>query len=352
MNKLEGKRDIFIKNIENVVKFIELIELQGKIINDGEILSLVDDVMHSSVPYNATIISLYGNVELFVDEVTESYIDELYRIVGAYNELPERLRDKHEKTSGEFLSNPRRFINYGIDSKELVGNLNSCLQGMKNARLNMEMILRHGGNLKSEQITQFFADIGINDIRIQILENERFIKEYAANKELTEESAKKRLADLKSNSELIASVFSELDDLVDQRNQVAHSGKVDQKKTFKYIKETTIPFLVLLASLVTDILTKELVAYSIKKNYVSDIPEVKDVFNNKVMWITNGNNSLKIGDRIFYTNGKMIGWRSILSIRVDGEEKEKVNANEMKDVTIEVDGKIKKNWKYFVCTAI
>lgn len=108
----------------------------------------------------------------------------------------------------------------------------------------------------------------------------------------------------------------------------------------------------LFASLVTDILTKELVAYSIKKNYVSDIPEVKDVFNNKVMWITNGNNSLKIGDRIFYTNGKMIGWRSILSIRVDGEEKEKVNANEMKDVTIEVDGKIKKNWKYFVCTAI
>lgn len=33
-------------------------------------------------------------------------------------------------------------------------------------------------------------------------------------------------------------------------------------------------------------------------------------------------------------------------------KKEKVNANEMKDVTIEVDGKIKKNWKYFVCTAI
>lgn len=91
---------------------MDFLEMQEEEIRNPLALELVREVIHSSVPYNAMIISLYGNVELFIDEVAEAYIDKIYRVVKRYPELPKRMREKHEMTSGEFLCNPGRFNNY------------------------------------------------------------------------------------------------------------------------------------------------------------------------------------------------------------------------------------------------
>ena len=113
MNRIEDKYIAFEKNINNVVQFINFIEMQEEISNPHA-LKLVREVTHSSVPYNAMIISLYGNVELFIDEIAEAYIDRIYRLVGKYSELHPKIREKHEMTSGEYIYNPGRFNNYDI----------------------------------------------------------------------------------------------------------------------------------------------------------------------------------------------------------------------------------------------
>lgn len=265
MDKLEEKYIKFADNIKNVVLFMHFINSQKKDTQNPDVLELLETVTQSSVPYNATIISLYGSVELFIDEITETYIDEAYKIVGNYYELPQKMREKHETTSGEFLTNPGRFSNYGITKERLIKNLNDCLNGEKNALINMKMILRHGGNLASEQIFQFYNGIGVEDFKGKFFSNEVLVETYAEQKELSIEDAKLRLKSLKKDAEGVTALFMELDNLVEQRNQVAHSGRVDEKKTFKYIEDNTIPFLILFGKVIKDILTNDLIALSLKK---------------------------------------------------------------------------------------
>ena len=173
MNRLKDKYFAFERNINNVVQFMNFIKMQEEEISSTKALELVRDVTLSSVPYNATIISLYGSIELFIDEISEAYIDKLYKIVEKYSELPKKMREKHEVTSGEFLSNPGRFNNYDITIEEVVYNLNNCLQGKENSKLNMKMLLKHGGNLRSEQIFKFFSELGVENIRARFLQNDR-----------------------------------------------------------------------------------------------------------------------------------------------------------------------------------
>ena len=348
MSKLEDKYAGFKKNIESVVLFMDFIDGQKKETKEEDEKAFIEKVIHSSVPYNATIISLYGNIELFVDEITEVYIDEVYKIVHDYSELPKKMRDKHEMMSGEFLANPNRFNNYGISSIDLIRNLNDCLQGVPNALINKKMILRHGGNLKSEQIFQFLSEIGVDNAKNTFLENDTFVEYYASCKEFTKEDAKERLLAIRKESNSLNAIFDELDNLVEQRNQVAHSGKVDEKKSFEYIKNTTIPFLKVFAEVLADILINELVALSFKKN-MCNLLDIKDVFNNEVIWLRDSNNALKVGDRIACTNGSQVGWRTITSIRVGDIAQSKVENGEIKDVTIKVDKKVKKNWTFFLC---
>lgn len=351
MNRLKDKYFAFERNINNVVQFMNFIKMQEKEITNPKALELVKDVTHSSVPYNAMIISLYGSVELFIDEIAESYIEKLYKIVEKYPELPPKMREKHETTSGEYLSNPNRFNNYDITIEEVVCNLNDCLQGKENAKVNMKILLKHGGNLRSEQIFKFFSELGVENIRARFLQNEITIDSYSRQKGFTFDDARARLAS-QNKEENSINYFEELDNLVEQRNQVAHSGKVDEKKSFDYIKENTVPFLLLFGKVISDILINNLLNLLIEKNKLQEFQKIINVFNNNVIWLELGDNSLTVGDELVYTNGDMVGWCKIISIRVNDQDVFKVEPDENKEATIAVDKKVKKNWKFYKYTSI
>ena len=349
MNRLKDKYYAFERNINNVVQFMNFIKMQEKEITNPKALELVKDVTHSSVPYNAMIISLYGSIELFIDEIAESYIEKLYKMVEKYPELPKKMREKHETTSGEYLSNPGRFNNYDITIEEVVCNLNDCLQGKENAKVNMKILLKHGGNLRSEQIFKFFTELGVENIRARFLQNEITIDSYSKQKGFTFDDARTRLAS-QNKEENSINYFEELDNLVEQRNQVAHSGKVDEKKSIDYIKENTVPFLLLFGKVISDILINDLLNLLIEKNKLQEFQTIKNVFRNNVIWLELGDNSLTVGDELVYTNGDMVGLCKIISIRVNDQEVSKVEPDENKEATIGVDKKVKKNWKFFKYT--
>lgn len=351
MNRIEDKYIAFERNINNVVQFMNFIEMQEKEISNPKALELVREVTHSSVPYNAMIISLYGNIELFIDEIAEAYIDILYKLIGKYQELPKKMREKHEVTSGEYLYNSGRFNNYDITIEEVVCNLNDCLQGNENAKMNMKMLLKHGGNLRSEQTFKFFTELGVENIRTRFLQSEITIKAYAKQKGFSLDDAKARLSS-QNQEESSINFFEELDNLVEQRNQVAHSGKVDEKKSLDYIKENTVPFLLLFGKVISEILISDILTLLIEKNLLVEFPTVKDVFNNNILWLTLGDNSLTVGDKIAYTNGHAVGWCEIISIRVKDKDVLTVESSENQEATICVDKKVKNNWKFFKCLSM
>lgn len=346
MNRIEDKYISFERNIKNVVRFMDFLEMQEEEIRNPQAIELVREVIHSSVPYNAMIISLYGNVELFIDEVAEAYIDKIYRVVNRYPELPKRMREKHEMTSGEFLCNPGRFNNYETTIEDVVCNLNDCLQGKENAKMNMKMILKHGGNLKSEQTFKFFTDLGVENVKTRFLQSETTISEYAKQKGFSFEDARLRLL-VQNKEESSINYFEELDNLVEQRNQVAHSGKVDEKKSLNYIKENTIPFLLLFGRVISEILTNDILNLLIEKHMLVGFAKVKKVYNNEVIWFELGENSLAVGDKIVYTNCQDVGFCDVVSIRVNDENVLSVDSLVNQEATVRVNKKVKSNWHFY-----
>lgn len=346
MNKIKDKYIAFESNINNVVKFINFIEMQEEEISNPNALELVREVTHSSVPYNALIISLYGNIELFIDEIAETYIEKIYKLVGKYPELPQKMREKHEKTSGEYLANSGRFNNYGVTIENVVCNLNDCLQGKENAKVNMKMILKHGGNLNSEQSFNFFTELGVKSIKTKFLQSETTIKMYAKQKGISFENAKLRLTS-QNQDESSINFFEELDNLVEQRNQVAHSGIVDEKKSLEYIKENTVPFLLLFGKVISEILINDILDLLIKKDMLSEFPEVKNVYNNETIWFVLGDNTISLDDKIVYTNGQNVGWCDVISIKVDNINVSNVDPLVNPEATVKVNKRVKRNWKFF-----
>lgn len=350
MIRLDEKYDKFKKNIEDVITFMHFMHchIEEEMTEDN--LSLFRKVSVSPVPYNATIISLYGNIELFVDEVAETYIDLIYSLVNGYSYLPKKMRDKHETVSGEFLTNPGRFLNYELSKESIVKNLNGCLQGESRASLNKKMILRHSANLRSDQIIVFFSELGVDAFKNKLFLNDILVKYYADKNDISFESAREKIHSLMKDEELSRSLFFELDNLVEQRNQVAHSGRVDAKKRFEYIENITIPFLLIIAETIIDILSNEIVLCAYKNGKMERFPEIYDVIDNRILLVNRGNNVFKIGDEISFEHNGKIGRTKIVSIRVKDEDVQYIGNNDEKNISLSVEGKVKKNWNYFICT--
>ena len=134
---------------------------------------------------------------------------------------------------------------------------------------------------------------------------------------------------------------------MEQRNQVAHSGKVDEKKSLNYIKENTIPFLLLFGKVISEILTNDILNLLIGKNMLARFPEVKRVFNNEIIWFILGDNSLAVGDKLVYTNGQDIGCCNVVSIRINDESVMMVDSLVTQEATVGVDKKVKSNWTFY-----
>lgn len=81
-------------------------------------------------------------------------------------------------------------------------------------------------------------------------------------------------------------------------------------------------------------------------------PIIHNVFNNEVIWMDRGNNVLKVGDRIAYSNGVQVGWCEVVSIRVADNSVEKIEEMDEQEITVKVDKKVKKNWIFFLCPDI
>ena len=356
MNRIRLRENEYLNNLEDIKKYIKYIKEHNSMFDKLELISSIENVetteliqhfhtvMKTPVAYNAVIISLYGCFEDYIDKLANSLLEFWEEKSERYNDIPEKIRNKHINKSGEFLSNPQRFKNYELKEADIIRNLYDCLGESDKYRLSKELLVSHGGNLNIGQLTDLFIDLGINNCQENIIKNDKFIEFIAYKHELPNEKAIELINN--KQKEAVSNLFEELNLLIEQRNKVAHGWCVDARLSFEILEDNIIPFIEMIGKVIADIFEEEFVDVLYKTNRLHEFDEAICVYDNNILCINSKNANLKKNGYIFVNNGKRFIALEIMEIQHNKKSMDEITKNNV-DIGIKVDKKIKKGWSYY-----
>lgn len=333
MRNLRFYFDEYKKQLIEIRTFIRSVELQKKVISDLEFTEKVGDntlnlllqyskiikqVVESPIQYNAVIISIYGCFEQYIDNIFNEYCLALYDIIENYDNLPERMKEKHIKKLGDFLSNPQRYKNYDLTEKQAVKN---AVEAFDNPKVglgnNQKLILTHGGNLKIEQIIELANDLGIKDFEKNIVFNYLF-KSYYIKREVFNEETYTRL--ISSGSKRL---FEMLDRLVEERNNVAH-GWVESRIKLSDIAGEYIDYMECLAESILEVLIKSICITQYNNDKMHLIGKPLKVIDHHIVCINNKGILLHKEDYLLAVKNDRFKVLVVKSLQKDGIAIERV----------------------------
>lgn len=358
MNSIRLCKIEFLRNLNNIENYIIYLEEQNRLfekmdmnnaflkdMNMYEIKKRYVEIVNTPVTYNAIIISLYGCYESYVDKLADLLLDHWASTIKSYEDLSAKLKNKHIKKSGEFLTHPRRFRNYELNEKNVIENLYFCLNNEKNFTLNKELLLTHSGNLGIDQLLEFFSDLGLDNCKSKILSNTKYI-EFICNKyEMSQDSAR-NFIDSK-NKQADNKLFDELSLLIEQRNKVAHGWCVDNRLSYNSFKDKIIPFMKMLGCVLSDIFDEEFVNVLRQANLLYKFDKPIKVINKRILCINSKTANLKTNGYIYVYNGKKYISLNIIELQQNRTKVEEIRGGNQ-DIGIEVDVDIKDNWEFFI----
>ena len=190
----------------------------------------ISEISRSTVSYNAVIISLYGCYENFVDLLVSELVRQISDKSTDYTEIPTDMRIKNINLSSEFLNAKQRYKNFNLKDEDVINNIYS-------GKITNKLLLKHGGNLSISVLSEYLNSLGIKNVVQFVQNNPKFIQYYSEMKMISLEIAKEYLHKNDTNT-----TFNLLDELIAQRNTIAHSWKSDNKIDYKIIKDEWIKF--------------------------------------------------------------------------------------------------------------
>lgn len=323
---------IFIQSVElqkDVISEIEFYEKQGekKLNLSLQYSKIIKQVVETPIQYNAVIISIYGCFEQYIDNVFNEYCLAIYGVIDNYDNLPEKMKEKHIKKLGDFLSNPQRYKNCELTDKQAVKNavaaFNNPKEGFGN---NQKLILSHGSNLKIEQILELANDLGIKNFENSIVSNYLF-KSYFFKREIFNEETYNRLMSNGSKP-----MFEMLDRLVEERNNVAH-GWVETRIKLSDIASEYIDYMECLAESILEALIKSIYIIQYENDKMCLLGKPLKVIDHHIICINNQEIVLHKEDCLLAVKGSKRKILTIKSIQKDGVDIENI---EEKNVDIGV----------------
>jgi hypothetical protein len=164
----------------------------------------------------AFVTALYACYEKFCESLVIAVAQSISGL-KPYNELPEELLGKHLKKSAEILMRGRlgegRYT--GLSEMDFVKNLFNCLSGVEPYQLNAAAVVAHEANLRYEELLKIFKTAGVDGSGVlYVTDMQQWYKK---------EQGLEQDFDLPDGVPL-AAVKERLDQLVENRNQIAHRG--------------------------------------------------------------------------------------------------------------------------------
>jgi len=175
----------------------------------------------SQYDYNMVIVSLYGYLERYIEDLIGEHLDQVVDVVARFSDLPASVQEKHLPLSLELARKAdRQKYESSARPDEIISKLHSCYASPDKYNLNVLAFAQHSANFRQSVITQTFAQCGIADVAQGVKQSEPFIS--FLRKENPELDVNLFIG--KENDV----VFSRLNDLAERRNDVAHGSIVDE----------------------------------------------------------------------------------------------------------------------------
>jgi hypothetical protein len=204
-----------LMEIKTFIKSIDQVNSAFSKRNDTDTWQRV--LIRKRFDYAAFAVTLYTSFETFIENLITSYA-RLETRRPDYKKLPQKLIDKHLRCSAQLLRQrlgEGRYV--GMDAEILVKNLFVCLSGTKPYTLNEAAITAHDANIRAKEVNSFFAMVGIEKILDRVCSANAMKAWYNASNGIE--------PPLQGNKANVARqiIDQRLDDIVERRNQVAHS---------------------------------------------------------------------------------------------------------------------------------
>ena len=221
----------FTKGIQDITKTIQNAKIENSLIQFNkdtishetlrmlpekfERLNYHDRSLKRRYDYNSIIISLYGQLEQYLENIAASYIAELNAFVDSFENLPDKIKKNHLVQSIALINKVQsKGYSGNIQPSSIIANLNSC-QSRLTYKLNARAYSLHTANFRSSVIDDLFSNIGVTRMTQKILREPIFYNQFQKLDNFEPENLSYDIA------------FEKLNDLSNRRNSIAHGVQGD-----------------------------------------------------------------------------------------------------------------------------
>lgn len=336
----------YIKKIENLLNYVKKIQeingLARKVYEEElaiKVQELIGEPSKRVLDYNLVIITLYGILEGFIEQIVKTYLDELSKSISKYEDFPEEIKKNHLLFSAELIKNCNKLSKYShISEQNVITNLYNCIAVDRTHSLNVEAFTHHSSNFRKDTIREFFKNIGIENITCGICKNEIFRKYFYDYERLEEQ-------DLEAYSE--ESFFQILDEIIERRNAIAHGSDVDDILSLA-ILENYIYYIKAIIVSIFGISNGNLNKEKFCNGNKIVLGKPLAVYNNSIVGLYSQNNKIEVGMLMYAknsTNGE-IRFGKIISMEHNRQKINSVDKENNLLLGIKVDFHAKKDWEY------
>ena len=341
--------NLFCNRINEIKDYISLLNMQNELICSKENSSLNNYINNlqqkkcDTVTYNAIIISIYGCFENFIDDILAEYLKKVLLLSKNYSKLNNNICNKYKKEVTDYINNQNHFCNYNLELNNVVRHFYECINKDNCINIDVELIIKHPGNLKINQINNLLRECGIDNSISKIKENQEFIEYIKQENDLiSDDVAKEYLNKLDNNY-----IFSKLDRLVDLRNSVSHSWNSDDRDSIQVINDSYIKFMNIFCKCIYELLFIELYILMKETDNMVEI-EIKELYSDTIIEVDTKDYMFSVGDYILFVNGN--GKYNLTKVKgmKNKESKDIPDCNNEDRVTIQLTKKMKKSYKLYI----
>lgn len=338
----------FLVATEHETELISLLLQRQPVLEDRENYLLTQIASASTdrkrYIYTVAIVSLYGLLERFVDELIEAFVARIAGLVSSYDEMPEPIRKNHVSMSLALaLAIAEDRHRTGATQETVVANLHSCLSGASKFQVNGAAFVLHRGNISLEKITKYLANVGVQShLRRVTLARELLEYYYKQDPE----------RDIRNAADQdLSALLMPIDDLVMRRNQVSHGViNVDDVVSVELLKERC-RFVAAYGCALYDVLLQEVLKYLVIDASVKRLGKPLAVYNNSIVCFEIDHCSIVVGDVLAAETGDLrepFRFGPISSLEIERQSHTEINAIQSVKIGAKVSFKADKRFDYYV----
>lgn len=190
--------------------------------------ALTDSKVYS---YKNGIISLYGFLERYIEDIVVEYLRSVCEQSPDYKSIPQEVRKNHLDASLDHIVKLKKSRGMSSDYREsalgeTVENMHNCLVEAQEYVLNYDAFVNHNSNFRYDSIHEIFTRIGIHGISRSCLSDAGLAHAL---------SRKHSPAGTLGKKILISLLITELDDLAQRRNEIAHGARIDEIESLEML---------------------------------------------------------------------------------------------------------------------